>query len=216
VGPPTERRFDPMSETDQLPDIDTGAGTPQSVPGYGMAIDPAACLGPGRKSARRLLIVWFVKKSFWWMFFGGSAFAAIVHAIERVDNDLQVRLSSPDSVTSGLLSAFALVVLALLIRLVIGWVALGLAYPLARSHDSVLEPRTGRNHHWATFSDRYKVAKAFRLLRWTHHVRQAALARVAPGPSWWRRIDPILDVVNVVAVIGFVVTTFVIALIQVN
>ena len=181
----------------------------------GLRIDPGACLLPGRKNARSLLIVWFVKKSFWWMFFGGSAFAAIVHAVERVDNDLQVRLSSPDSVKSGLLSAYSLVVLALVTRLAIGWVALGLAYPLARSHDAALEPRTGWNHHWGTFSDRYKVAKAYRLLRWTHHVRQVALDRVAPGPSWWRRLDPILDVVNVLAVIGFLVTTIVISTIQV-
>lgn len=181
----------------------------------GLRIDPSACLEPGRKDARRLLVVWFVKKSFWWMFFGGSAFAAVVHAVERVDNDLQVRLSSPDTVRSGLLSAYALVVIAVLVRLVIGWVALGLAYPLSRSHDAVLEPRTGWNRHWGTFSDRYKVAKAYRLLRWTHHVRQAALDRVAPGPSWWRRLDPILDVVNVLAVIGFFVTTVVISAIQV-
>ena len=181
----------------------------------GLRIDPNVCLRPGRQDARRLLIVWFVKKSFWWMFFGGSAFAAIVHAVERVDNDLQVRLSSPDTVKSGLLSAYALVVLAILVRLVIGWVALGLAYPLARSHDAVLEPRTGWNRHYGTFSDRYKVAKAYRLFRWTHHVRQVALDRVAPGPSWWRRLDPILDVVNVLAVIGFFVTTIVISVIQV-
>ena len=45
---------------------------------------------------------------------GGAALAAVVHAVERVDNELQVRLSSPDSVLSGLLSAFALTVLALL------------------------------------------------------------------------------------------------------
>ena len=204
-----------MSQTDQLPEIDSSAGGTQPFPGDRLGIEPAACLGPSRKDARRLLIVWFVKKSFWWMFFGGSAFAAVVHAVERVDNDLQVRLSSPDSVWSGLLSAFAFVVLALLTRLVVGWVALGLAYPLARSHDSVLEPRTGWNRHWGAFSDRYKVAKAFRLLRWTHHVRQVALDRVAPGPSWWRRLDPIIDVVNVVAVIGFFATTFVIAAIQV-
>lgn len=181
----------------------------------GLRIDPNVCLQPGRQDARRLLIVWFVKKSFWWMFFGGSAFAATVHAVERVDNDLQVRLSSPDSVKSGLLSAYAVVVLAILVRLVIGWVALGLAYPLARFHDAVLEPRTGWNRHWGTFSDRYKVAKAYRLVRWTHHVRQVALDRVAPGPSWWRRLDPILDVVNVLAVIGFFLTTIVISVIQV-
>lgn len=194
-----------MTATDERPEISTG-----------LRIDPTACLGPGRKDARRLLLVWFVKKSTWWMFFGGSAFAAIVHAVERVDNDYQVRLTSPDSVVSGLLSAFAVVVLAMLARLVAAWVALGLAYPLARTHDASLEPRTGWTRHWGTFSDRYKVAKAYRLLRWTHHVRQAALDRVAPEPSWWRRMDPTLDALNVIAVIGFVVTTIVIATIQVS
>ena len=194
----------------------TGGGSSPDPMADGLRIDPNACLRPGRQDARRLLIVWFVKKSFWWMFFGGSAFAAIVHAVERVDNDLQVRLSSPDTVKSGLFSAYAFVVLAILVRLVIGWVALGLAYPLARFHDAAFEPRTGWNRHYGTFSDRYKVAKAYRLFRWTHHVRQVALDRVAPGPSWWRRLDPILDVLNVLAVIGFLVTTFVISLIQVS
>ena len=208
------RHRNPMSDSDNRPDAEILAPAEQPVPGASLRIDPVACLAPGRNDARRLLVAWFVKKSFWWMFFGGSALAAIVHAIERTDNRFQVRLSSPDTVLSGLLSGFALVVLALLVRLLIGWVALSLAYPLARSHDAVLEPRTGRNRRWGTFSDRYKVAKAYRLLRWTHHVRQMALDRVAPGPSWWRRLDPILDVVNVLAVIGFFVTTMVIAIIQ--
>ena len=190
--------------------------TERPGPDTGLRIDPVACLGPERSDARRLLVVWFVKKSFYWMFFGGAAFASVVHAVERVDNDLQVRISSPDSVTSGLFSAAGFVVLALIVRLAIGWVALALAYPLARSHDAALEPRTGWNRHWGTFSDRYKVAKAFRLLRWTHHVRQVALDRVAPGPSWWRRVDPILDVVNVLAMVGFLVTTYVIALIHLS
>lgn len=190
--------------------------TERPGPDTGLRIDPVACLGPEQSDARRLLVVWFVKKSFYWMFFGGAAFASVVHAVERVDNDLQVRISSPDSVTSGLFSAAAFVVLALIVRLAIGWVALALAYPLARSHDAALEPRTGWNRHWGTFSDRYKVAKAFRLLRWTHQVRQIALDRIAPGPSWWRRLDPILDVVNVLAVVGFLVTTYVIALIHLS
>jgi len=212
----TAPRPDPMSETDHLPESDVQVAADQPDPGVGLRIDPIACVGPGRKDAQRLLVVWFIKKSFWWMFFGGSALAAVVHAIERVDNDFQVRVTSPDSVRSGLLSAYAFVVLALLIRIAIGWVALGLAYPLARSHDAAPESRTGWNRHWGTFSDRYKVAKAYRLLRWTHHVHQVALDRIAPGPSWWSRVDPILDVVNVIAVIGFLLTPFVIAIIQVT
>lgn len=167
-------------------------------------IELDACLGPGRSDSRRLLGAWFVKKSFYWMFFGGAAFASVIHFVERVENDFRVNYRSPESVEHGLLSAWVFVVAAVLIRVAIAWVALALAYPLARAREVHLEPRTGWNRHYATFSDRYKVAKAFRALRWTHHVRQVALDRVSPGPSWWRRLDPILDIVNVLGVVSFI------------
>lgn len=169
-----------------------------------------ACLLPGRSDSRRLLILWFVKKSFWWMFFGGTALASAIHFVERVDNEFQVDYRSPESVEQGLLSAWTLVVLAVLLRFVTVWVGLAIALPLARRHETGLAPRTGWNRAYATWSDRYKVAKAFRSLRWTHHVRQVALDRVCPGTGWWRRMDLILDVTNVIGVLVFVVasTTF--------
>ena len=171
-----------------------------------LRIELDACLQPGRADSRRLLVAWFVKKSFWWMFFGGTAFASVVHFVEHVENELQVNYRSPESVEHGLLSAWMFVVGAVLLRVAIAWIALALAFPLARAHEVGLAPRSGVNRHYATLSDRYKVAKAFRALRWTHHVRQVALDRVSPGPGWWRRMDPILDVVNVVGVVAFVVT----------
>lgn len=174
--------------------------------GVAPRIELDACLQPGPVDSRRLLVAWFVKKSFWWMFFGGAALASMVHFVEHVDNQFQVNYRSPESVEHGLLSAWAFVVLAVLLRVAIAWVALALAFPLARAHEIGLVPRTGWNRHYATLSDRYKVAKAYRALRWTHHVRQVALDRVSPGPGWWRRWDPILDVVNVVGVAAFFIT----------
>ncbi|MGI9622846.1 MAG: hypothetical protein ACR2PK_08425 [Acidimicrobiales bacterium] len=174
-----------------------------------------ACLQPGSSDSRRLLILWFVKKSFWWMFFGGAALASFVHFVEHVDNEFQVNYRSPESVEHGLLSAWVFVVLAVLLRIAVAWVAVGLAFPLARAHEVDLAPRTGVNRHYATLSDRYKVAKAFRALRWTHHVRQLALDRVSPGPGWWRRVDPILDVVNVVGVVAFAIAAVTLATVSV-
>jgi hypothetical protein len=130
------------------------------------------------------------------MFFGGAALASLVHFVERVENEFQVNYRSPESVEHGLLSAWAFVVLAVLLRIAIAWIAVALAFPLARAHEIGLAPRTGFNRHYATLSDRYKVAKAFRALRWTHNVRQVALDRVSPGPGRWRRLDPIIDVVG--------------------
>ena len=91
------------------------------VPGQ---IELDACLGPGTADSRRLLIAWFVKKSFYWMFFGGAAFASLIHFVERVENDFQVNYRSPESVEHGLLSAWVFVVLAVLIRVAIAWVAI--------------------------------------------------------------------------------------------
>lgn len=179
-----------------------GASSPDLPP----RIELAACLQPGRADSRRLLVAWFVKKSFWWMFFGGAALASLVHFVERADNDFDVNYRSPESVEQGLLSVWAFVVLAVLLRIGITWIAVGLALPLAKRHEVGLPPRTGWNRIYATWSDRYKVAKALRALRWTHHVRQVALDRVSPGPGWWRRWDPILDVANVVGVVAFVLT----------
>ena len=204
-----------MSQTEADEAAATATNTSSSE-GYGMRIEPAMCVAPGRDDSRRLLIAWFVKKSFPWMLFGGAALASVVHAIERVDNEYEVKLSSPGSVIGGLLSAYAVVVVAMLLRIVIGFVALGLAFPFARAHDADLEPRTGRNRHWGTMSDRYKVAKAFRDLRWTHHVRQVALDRVSPGPGWWRRLDPTLDVVNVIGVVAFIITALTLATVSVT
>ena len=197
-----------MSDTDHHILDDVPRRRRSSGTGTSLQIELDACLLPGRRDSRRLLVAWFIKKSFWWMFFGGAALASFVHFIERVENDFRIDYQSPESVEHGLLSAWALVVLAVLLRIAMAWVALALAFPLARLHEVDLDPRTGWNRHYATLSDRYKVAKAFRALRWTHHVRQVALDRVSPGPGWWRRLDPILDVANVVGVVAFVVAGF--------
>lgn len=193
---------DPTSPT--TPEPSTGQGDGE-LRGGAPRIELDACLLPGRGDSRRLLIAWYVKKSFWWMFFGGGALASVVHFVERVDDEFQVNYRSPESVQHGLLSAWAFVVLAVLLRFLIVWIALALAFPLARAHERGLTPRTGWSRHYATLSDRWKVAKAFRTLRWTHHVRQAALDRVSPGPSWWRRMDRIIDIANVVGVVAFFV-----------
>lgn len=208
---------DPAPERADRADV----GTTSSAPATGLSnrsplrIELDACLLPGRADSRRLLIAWFVKKSFWWMFFGGAALASVVHFVERVDNEFQVNYRSPESIEHGLLSAWMLVVLAILLRLAVAWIALALAFPLARAHEIGLTPRTGWNRHYATMSDRYKVAKAYRALRWTHHVRQVALDRVSPGPGWWRRLDPVIDVVNVIGVVAFIVTGLTIATVDV-
>ena len=55
---------------------------------------------------------------------------------------------------------------------------------------------------------RRNLAKAYRSLRWTHHVRQMALRRLGPSGDRVSKLDPILDVVNIATFVVMVVVVF--------
>ena len=58
--------------------------------------------------------------------------------------------------------------------------------------------------------DRLNLARGYRALRWTHHVRQLALARLGDTGRRLARLDPIMDITNitlwVLAVAAFIST----------
>lgn len=178
---------------------------------YQLRIEPAAALQPGRADAKRLLGIWFVRKSFYWIFFLGLSLGTITAAVRDQQNEFDVDWMSPNSVADGLLSPWAGLILALIIRFVAGWVALGLAFPLALAHEPNLSPRTNFGSGIGKFFDRLHVARAFRSLRWTHHVRQVALKRLGPRGAWVGKLDPIFDIVNIASGVVLVVTVFAVA-----
>ena len=162
-----------------------------------LKIDPKVAVLEGRADATRLMIVWFVRKSFYWVFFVGFAYGSVVAAIRHETNEVDVDWASPNSVGESLLSPWAGLILALILRFVIGWVALALCVPFALAHDTDLEPRTNVGSGIGRFFDRLHIARAYRSLRWTHHVRQVALQRLGPSGEKIGRLDPILDIVNI-------------------
>ncbi len=87
--------------------------------------------------------------------------------------------------------------IALILRFASSLAALGLAYPLAREHYTDLEPRSGFGSGIGRALDRLQVARAFRSLRWTHHVRALALGRLGRRGLLVSRLDPILDIANI-------------------
>ncbi|MGA7757364.1 MAG: hypothetical protein WCA57_05925 [Ilumatobacteraceae bacterium] len=107
-----------------------------------------------------------------------------------------------------LLSPLAGLVLAVVVRLGSNMVALALAYPLTRDYGAHLEPRTGLGSGIGVWLDRRNLAKAYRSLRWTHHVRQEALRRLGPSGDRVSKLDPILDVVNIATFVVMVVVVF--------
>jgi len=169
--------------------------------GLPLRLQPAAALLPGASDARRLMVAWFIRKSFYWLFFLGWGVGSLVAFWSRGSVEPELDLTSPDSIREGLWSPWVALLLALITRFVNNWVALGLAFPLAIAHEPGLSERANFGSGIGKFFDRLHVARAFRALRWTHHVRQIALCRLGPTGRRLGKLDPILDVVNVASAI---------------
>ena len=169
---------------------------------YDLRIQPAAALMPGHRDSRRLLTVWFIRKSFYWMFFLGWAVASLITYLEGNTVTGELNLSSPQSARDGLGAPGLALIIAIGIRWVNNWIAVALAYPLAVAHEPNLSPRDGFGSGIGKFLDRLQIARAFRALRWSHHVRQIALKRLGSTGRALGRLDPILDIVNIVVAIG--------------
>jgi hypothetical protein len=155
-------------------------------------------LRPGRQDPFGLLTVWFLRKSVYWLFGLGLLVGASSGHVEQVDDSF----TSASELRDGLFSSMGLVVFAIVLRIVVSQVALLLAFPLAKQYDERQEPRTGFGSSIGTWLDRLKVARAFRSLRWTHHVRQTALRRLGPTGDRLGRLDPVLDVANITLLIA--------------
>ncbi len=164
---------------------------------YPLRIQPAAAIMPGEADARRLLRLWFVRKSFYWIFFSGWTVGSLVAASRHEQPEFDVQ--------NSLTTAWFLVFLALALRFVANWIALGLAFPLALAHEPNLSPRTNVGSGIGKFFDRLHIARAFRSLRWTHHVRQVAQRRLGRRGEQLGKLDPIFDIVNIATgVLAFV------------
>lgn len=137
--------------------------------------------------------MWYVRKSFYWMLWVGLCVAAYVGRTDEVDESLD----SPGAFWDGLLSPLAGIILAVLLRFGTSLAGLALAYPLARAYEARLPPRTSVTRPLGLRLDRLNIMRAFRALRWTHDVRQAAIRRLGTTGERLSRLDPILDVANV-------------------
>jgi hypothetical protein len=170
---------------------------------FPLRIQPSAAIAPGTKDAKRLLTIWFVRKSFYWLFFTGLAIGWTVTVV-RDDQDVDVGVDWLHP--STLLTPWLPMILALGLRFVVGWIALALAAPLVFAHEPNLSPRENFGSSIGVFFDRLNLARGFRAFRWTHHVRQVALRRLGPTGDRVGKLDPTLDVVNIVSgVLAFLI-----------
>ena len=165
-------------------------------------IRPELALRPGTTDARNLLIVWYLRKSV----YGLVALGLISGALAGTNIDVDFRSAS--DLESQLSSPLAPVVIGVILRVLTGFAALLLALPLASAYEVGLAPRTSFGSGIGHVLDRLNLARGYRALRWTHHVRQVALARLGATGRRLQRLDPIMDTTNitlwVVAVVGII------------
>jgi len=89
-------------------------------------------------------------------------------------------------------------VLGAAVRLLAAFGAWLLALRMARSREQTLAPRTGFGHTFGRLMDLRQVVRAYRALRWTHHVRQEAIGRLVPPEHWLWRLDRRFDIATIV------------------
>ena len=168
-------------------------------------LDPEVALAPGRRDSVALLTLWLARRSFTWLLFLGLTVGTVAAAFRNDEADLDIDTSSTGAVLGGIVTPFGLVFVAIVVRLVANFAALGLAYWLARAHERNLglPPRSARRV--ATHLDRFRVARAFRELRWTRGVRSAAQERLGADGARFARIDTLVGIANVVAFAACVV-----------
>lgn len=173
-------------------------------------LDPSLALREGRTDAIVLLVLWCLRRAFLPLLFLGLAGAAIVLVLIRREDVLSVtdRLGEIDGVgdyVAALLSPFAGVVAAFLLRILVGIGAFAAAFPLSlrrTSHHYPDRRRTGRA--FRLWWDRIYLTRAYRALRWTWVVRREAARRAGRAGSVLLACDPVLRWVSVVALVVFI------------
>ena len=165
----------------------------------GGPIDPRQALMGGRTDATRLLWCWHVRRSCFGLLMLGVIVGTVVAGAGENAAELDLDTSSADTVLGGLLTSFGLVFLAIVVRLATGWIALALAYPLAREHQGPPAEGPSLRDRFERHTDRYSIARAFRELRWTEGVRHAALSRIG-HVAVHERLDRLIGIANVAVV----------------
>lgn len=138
-----------------------------------LRVDPEHALRPGQSDAIIVLSLWAARRAFLPLLLIGMI-SGWVTGLLTDESDLAASFDTVGELLGALLSPLAGIALAIVIRVAVGWFALAAAWPLARWERS--EPRR-RTQWYRDAVDRWRLAQAYRSLRWTWGVRDAAIER---------------------------------------
>lgn len=156
-------------------------------------------LRAGTLDAALLSVLWLLRRSVWTLLWLGIIFLSLSGDLDAATDLETPPISSAADVRDVAGSPQVLLVVAPVVRLWAGWLALAAAYPLARRlqrhADRDLE-RSGR--HPVAWSDRRFLVRALRDWRWTSGVRRLARQRLG-------RAGPVLLVVDLTLLVTGIV-----------
>ena len=161
-------------------------------------LDPDDVLADGTFDATALLCLWLAKKSFFPLLWIGVGFAVIItRDIASLGDELQSEIEALDSIgdfLAALVSPFSVIIVALLLRIVVGLLAFGLAYPLSRwNRPSDYARRGSSGSYLRLWWDRVYMTQSFRSLRWSWAVRQEAADRLGRRGQILEILSPALS-----------------------
>lgn len=173
-------------------------------------LDANSVLQDGDFDSTALLVLWCLKKAFFPLLWIGLIVAVLLTQDaadlgEEIQAEIE-NLDTPGEFLSALVSPFAGVLIALVLRIAVGVAAFALAYPLARwNRPSDYARRGSEGSHLRLWWDRVYMTRSYRSLRWSWAVRQEAADRLGRRGRVLELCNPILTSANVLLFIVLVV-----------
>lgn len=173
-------------------------------------LDPTTVLRESTFDPTALLVLWCARKTFLPLLWGGVLVALVatqdVASLgDRIEQQLD-SLNSPGELLASLVGPFALIILAVGLRLVVEALALGLAYPLTRGTDPTDYTRGSTVTRYSRmWWDRVYLTRSLRALRWSWAVREAAADRLGRRGRVLERCSTLLGWANAVLLAVLVV-----------
>lgn len=164
-------------------------------------MDPRAAIRTGRFDSAALLVLWTLRSAVPAVFLAGVIYAWL--ATGRGIAGVQ-EVTTFAKAWRVLLSPLAGIAIAVILRVAVGFAALGLAYPLSRTASgSTIGPDIFRRP-FRVWADRLHLVSAYRALRWTWTVRQIAVGRLGRWGKVLGWSGPVLLVVDIALSIALV------------
>ena len=173
-------------------------------------LDTDAMLRDGQFDATALLLLWCMRKAFLPLLWIGLTVAVLTKRDDASLGDaLEAEIEGLDSASefwAALLSPFSGVLIALALRVVVGLFGFALAYPITRWNRPSDYARRGKvGSYVRLWWDRVYLVRAYRSLRWSWAVRQAAADRLGRRGQILESCNPFLTFANLGFLVIFVV-----------